>query len=468
MDSIDTATVFEETKLNPDAISKDQNNVIGKFLQLQQKKKQKPENTASTAVAGNEEETGVTAINKYNPYEQDEDEDDEVFDTINRIPIPVLPLHLDYKPRNIKYSYSFNEAYKIQNLAMKNKVLLTKMKQQIPDIGFFRLTANAGNRRQNVENYKPAGNKRKDKRRNSASTKIKTNKKSDANDKTESNLEEKVEMMKLEQEISSTGNKMQDFELFKQMMRNSGEGSKKDSSLERKSNFELSSDSKKSGLTGIFTLSEFDDDKLCELENNKVDSDNNRSNNALEKTETKRGSKYASFLKESRAVSDDIIPKRLTPTQDSTVSSAGSKLMGFFNQRQEDKSPLQQQPFMQNNGYPFNPAMPQRIPNQQHQSNTNFNQIMPAPQFFQQQQSNVQQMPSKNFNPMMPPPQFFHQQQQQQQQPQANNFNQNMNPSPHMMGLPPMPPQFMMMTPQQQQQFFLHQQQQMKNSLNNR
>ena len=490
MDLNTSESIAEIENKKTQTTSKDQNNVIGKFLQHLQEKKNKNEVEVEPTQANLDEESGVTAINKYNPYEQDEDEDDEVFNTVNRIPIPVLPLELDYKPKNVDFSYSFNEAYKIQNLAMNNKALLTKMKEQLPEIGFFRLHINTGGKRHTGEGYKSTTHKKKERRRNSSTTKPRSQKKGDSNGKPESSLEEKVEMLKLEQEISSTGNKMQDFELFKQMMR--GGNVKESADIEQDNTFVSSKYTNKNGLTGMFALTDLENESFSTLEPNSNSSkdlvgEKNSSSNS-DGAETKKGSKYASFLKESMGNSASPSPDAIDPTtnNNNNASHSSSKLLGFFNQQQEKKSPLQpsisskpqlqqqqqpQQQFPPNGGFPFNPMMQQQLQNQQQQQQVpnSFNPMMPPPQFFQQQMPpNLQhQQPPmpKNFNPMMPPPQFFQQQQtsQQQQQQQPGNFNP-------MMGMPQMPSQFMMLTPQQQQMFLQqqHQQQQLNNTQNRR
>lgn len=456
---------------------KDQNNAIGNFLQnLQQKKKQDLDRevvqTCANA-AGGDEESGVTAINKYNPYEQDEDEDDEVFDTINRIPIPVLPLDLDYKPKNVDYSYSFNEAYKIQNAAMNNELLLSKMKAQLPDIGFFRLNANSANKRHNGDNHKSMSQKKKERTRNSSGNKAKLPKKNGSGDKTDASLEEKVEMMRLEQEINTTGNKMQDFELFKQMM-------KSGNTAESSNIGNYNPDSSKTKLSGIFALSDLENDNFQDLgENNTSFNYESRETQTIKNgdAETRKGSKYASFLKESMGLS--ATPDDDHPTQQNDSSnSSKSKLMGFFNQQKEQNTLLPQntqqsniQPLQGNGGrFPFKPIAQQQMPN-------NFNPMIPPPQFYQQQQginhqNNTHQNPPTPFNPSMNPPPFFQQhhpnpsQNSLPQQNPPNNFNPMMGQPFQMMG---MPPQFMMMTPQQQQQFFIHQQQQqMKNNSSQR
>lgn len=455
---------------------KDQNNAIGNFLQnLQQKKKQDLDKEAvqpGTNAAGGEEESGVTAINKYNPYEQDEDEDDEVFDTTNRIPIPVLPLDLDYKPKNVDFSYSFNEAYKIQNFAMNNELLLSKMKAQLPDIGFFRLNANSANKRHNGDNHKSMSQKKKERRRNSSGNKSKLPKKNGSGDKNDSSLEEKVEMMRLEQEINTTGNKMQDFELFKQMM--------KSSNTPESSNVGNSNqDSNKAKLSGIFALSDLENDNFQDLEEPTNYSNYESSETQAVKNsdgEARKGSKYASFLKESMGTS--ATPDEDLPTQQKDSSnSSKSKLMGFFNQQKEQSTLMPQNPQHSNaqtlpgngGGFPFKPIIQQQLPN-------NFNPIIPPPQFYQPQQganhqNNTHQNPAAPFNPSMNPPPFFQQQHPNPSQNSApqqnlpNSFNPMMGQPFQMMG---MPPQLMMMTPQQQQQFFIHQQQQMKNNASQR
>lgn len=329
----------------------------------------------------------------------------DVFDVLNEVKIPKIDLDLDFKPKNIEHSYSIRDAYKCRKDALSNSLLLKFMRDNIPDKEFFALDAaqyhESHNRRVNNNGRNSKSKKAQNKHRGNdyqnTNNNPNSNRKGYANnhleDKPESSLEETFEMMKIEKGIESTGNKMQDFELFKKMMR--GEhmnGDDEDADAQGPP-----------GLSGMFATAGVDEEDFEELEPEGGDQSDSET---FEEPTAKKSSKYASFFNEN---SEDDLKEEKEKVSNDDKSSSRSKMLDFLKVQEEkskSRSPLPNEnnglESMPNNQMFGNQHMPHHMPANQnpnlpHQGNTpSYHMGMPNGQQIPYPQGNQQHMNTNN------------------------------------------------------------------------
>lgn len=332
-------------------------------------------------------------------------EHNDIFNVLSEVNIPKVDLDLDFKPKGIDHSYSIRDAYRCRNDALSNTLLLKFMRDNIPDKEFFALNAaqyhESHNRRvnNNGRNFKnkKTQNKHRGNEYQNTNNNPNSNRKGYANnhleDKPESSLEETFEMMKIEKEIESTGNKMQDFELFKKMMR--GENMNED--------VEDADAQGPPGLSGIFATAGADEDDFEELEPEGGDQSDSET---FEEPTVKKASKYASFFNEN---SEDELKEEKEKVSSDDKSSSRSKMLDFL-KVQEEKSKKRSPLPNDNNGLesmfknqmPGNQAMHHHMPVNQKQSlpqqgNTpSYHMGMPNGQQIPYSQGNQQHMTMNN------------------------------------------------------------------------
>lgn len=342
----------------------------------------------------------------------------DVFDVLKEVNIPMIDLDLDFKPEGIEHSYSIRDVYKCRKDALSNSLLLNFMKDNIPDREFFALDAaqyhESHNRRVNNNGRNSKNKKAQNKHRGNdyqnTNNNSNPNRKGYTNnhnnhleDKPESSLEETFEMMKIEKEIESTGNKMQDFELFKKMMR--GENLHGDDEKDTQG---------PPGLSGMFATAGVDEDEFEELEPEGGDLSDSE---IIEEPTVKKSSKYASFFNENNG---DELKKEQDNNLNEEKNSSRSKMLDFLKVQEEkskNNSPFQKD----NNGMEampnqmfVNQPLSHHIPPSQKQSlpvqgNTPpYNMVMPNGQPMPYPPGNQQHM---NINNHMQVP--FNQQHQQ-------------------------------------------------------
>lgn len=330
----------------------------------------------------------------------------DVFNVLNEVNIPMIDLDLDFKPKGIEHSYSIRDAYKCRKNALSNSLLLKFMRDNIPDKEFFALDAaqyhESHNRRVNNNGRNSKNKKAQNKHRGNdyqSTNNPNSNRKGYANnhnnhleDKPESSLEETFEMMKIEKGIESTGNKMQDFELFKKMMR--GEhmnGDDEDADAQGPP-----------GLSGMFATAGVDEDDFEELE---PEGEDQSDSETFEEPTVKKSSKYASFFNEN---SEDDLKEEKEKVSNDHKSSSRSKMLDFL-KVQEEKSKSRSPLPNDNNGL-------ESMSNNQMFVNQPMSHHMPA----NQKQNLPQQGNTPSYQMGMPNG-------QQMPYPQGNQQHMNMN-----------------------------------------
>ena len=351
------------------------------------------------------------AERKYISSTSPQDQQD-VFKAMEEVNIPILDLDLDYKPKGFEHSYSLRDAFKCKKDALSNSLLLKFMRENIPDKDFFALDASqyqdphsrrSNNNGRNAKNKKFQGKRKGNEFQNGNAI---TNRRNYANnghknhieDKPESSLEETFEMMKLEKEIASTGNKTQDFELFKQMMRGDIPNG----------NDPNADDQGPPGLSGMFATGNVDDETFQELE---PEADEQSDNEFFEDPSTKKASKYASFFNED---DDNEAEEDSQPLPEESNISSRSKMLDFLRvQEEKTKSPPAEQnvnvansaQIMNNHGFNqqqvhHHGVSPQQIKTPQ--GNMPPYQMMPQGQPMNYPHGNNQQHPNMNNRMQMP------------------------------------------------------------------